>query len=173
MYRGDIGPLFSGSWLVRVYLERAQLSTLEGGGLYPSIRQIKMPSIAGDFLHLKLVRYRARYPAAPKRRGYNLDRTQICPIEFERIKDQFCPDESYYHTILLNDKKLRIVNQCLTYIDWNSGGAHPKTLGYEDFPKLLSSDSLFARKFPLDERLLQDFDAAAAAAARRKTHSTA
>jgi len=102
-----------------------------------------------------------------------LESTETARKLRRHYQDRFCPDESYYHTILLNNKTLRIVNQCLTYIDWNSGGAHPKTLGYEDFPKLLSSDSLFARKFPLDERLLQDLDAAAAAAPRQKTHSTA
>jgi hypothetical protein len=78
----------------------------------------------------------------------------------KHYEDRFCPDESYYQTILSNDKNLQIVNRCLTYTDWSSGGSHPETLGYEDIPKLLSSGALFARKFPPDERLLQTLDAA-------------
>ncbi len=98
-----------------------------------------------------------------------LENTETARRLRKHYHDRFCPDESYYHTILLNHKKLRIENRCLTYTDWSLGGAHPKTLGYEDFPALLSSESLFARKFPLDGSLLQDLDAAVTAAASRKT----
>lgn len=89
-----------------------------------------------------------------------LENTPIASRLRRHYERRFCPDESYYQTVLLNDTKLCIVNRCLTYTDWSLGGSHPKTLGYEDIPKLLSSQALFARKFPLDEGLLHALDAA-------------
>jgi hypothetical protein len=77
-------------------------------------------------------------------------------------RNRFCPDESYYQTILVNNNSLKVVNKCFTYADWSFGGSHPKTLCYDDIPKLLSSPALFARKFPADEGLLRALDAAIA-----------
>lgn len=70
-------------------------------------------------------------------------------------------DEFIFQTVLMNSHfRDRIVNNNYRYIDWTTGGAHPKVLVTEDFPKLKSSDKLFARKFDVtkDARILDLID---------------
>jgi hypothetical protein len=59
-------------------------------------------------------------------------------------------DESYLHCILGNSPDLKLFRDSLRYIDWSANEAHPKTLGIEDFPKLIASHAHFARKFDMD-----------------------
>jgi hypothetical protein len=70
------------------------------------------------------------------------------------------PDESYFQCILGNARGLKLNNNDYRYTDWSRGGAHPKTLGIEDLPKLLSSTDHFARKFDIDQdaRILDELD---------------
>lgn len=63
---------------------------------------------------------------------------------YERVQ---VVDESYFHTILANTPNLRLNDHNWRYIDWGSGGAHPRTLGEEDMTRALQSDCHFARKF--------------------------
>ena len=61
------------------------------------------------------------------------------------------PDESYYQTILCNQKDLKISGNPWRYIFWSDDGVGPKTLGLEDMPNLLASNAHFARKFDIEE----------------------
>jgi len=58
-----------------------------------------------------------------------------------------CPEETYFQTLVCNDKALRIRNDNLRYIDFSGDGSHPKHLGVEDITAALSSGAHFARKF--------------------------
>jgi Core-2/I-Branching enzyme len=71
-----------------------------------------------------------------------------------------CPEESYFQCILANALHLKLHNDTRRYIDWSAGGSHPKTLGIEDLPRLLSSAAHFARKFDIDRdaRILDELD---------------
>lgn len=60
-------------------------------------------------------------------------------------------DEFVFQTILMNSEYAdRLVNNDYRYIDWSSGGTHPKTLNIQDFTALKNTDDLFARKFGQD-----------------------
>jgi hypothetical protein len=64
------------------------------------------------------------------------------------FKLTWAPDEIIFQTILYNsDFRSTMINNNLRYIDWSAGKASPKTLDSEDYPLLLASDALFARKF--------------------------
>jgi core-2/I-Branching enzyme len=78
------------------------------------------------------------------------------------------PDEIYVQTVLLNSPlRETIVADDIHYIDWSRGGSHPKTLGTEDYAKIVASGKLFARKFdPVhDAQILDLLDGAKAAKA--------
>jgi len=59
----------------------------------------------------------------------------------------FCPDESYWQTILSNRRDLRICPSNRRYAAWSPGDIHPKELSEEDLQKILDSKCYFARKF--------------------------
>ena len=62
-------------------------------------------------------------------------------------------DECYYQTILVNTPGLKISKVTRRFCDWTEspggpqGGAHPKVLGLDDLPAIVSSKAYFARKF--------------------------
>ena len=56
-------------------------------------------------------------------------------------------DESFFQTILVNNRDLKIRNDHLRYIDW--GDYHPKSLGASDFEAVVNSGKHFGRKFDL------------------------
>jgi hypothetical protein len=64
--------------------------------------------------------------------------------------DTVSPDEAYYHTIFCNATHLKVSDNNLRYVDWSVTARHPKTLTFEDFPKLQKSQAHFARKFDLE-----------------------
>ena len=68
------------------------------------------------------------------------------------------PEESIYHTMLGNTPGFRLAPKNLRYTDWKGGYAHPRTLGREDFQRLLASNDHFARKFAYDQELLHELD---------------
>jgi hypothetical protein len=71
------------------------------------------------------------------------------------------PDEIYVPTVLMNSPlRETIVPDDVHYIDWSAGGARPKTLGTEDFDRIVASGKLFARKFDprYDARILDLLD---------------
>jgi hypothetical protein len=84
---------------------------------------------------------------------------------FAFFKNVLCPDEIFFHTIVLNSP---FAEQCrfyerdiinskalmrnenkayLHYIDWNPERENPAILDMTDFDKLMTSEALFARKF--------------------------
>ena len=79
-------------------------------------------------------------------------------LEYHRTKPRLAkyyrwtmfPDESYFHTIVVNTKQLKINRNNWRYIDWSQGTSHPKILKMEDLPKLMASPAHFARKFNMD-----------------------
>jgi hypothetical protein len=76
---------------------------------------------------------------------------------FEHV---WTPDELFLQTIVLNSPlRDTIVNDNLRYIDWTRTPA-PAVLRASDFPKLIESGKLFARKFDasVDEKILDLLD---------------
>jgi hypothetical protein len=72
------------------------------------------------------------------------------------------PDEIFMHTVLLNSPlRDTVVGDEVHYIDWSHGGSHPKTLGTEDYDRIVGSGKLFARKFDVryDMKILDLLDA--------------
>jgi hypothetical protein len=70
------------------------------------------------------------------------------------------PDELFFQTIVLNSPfAADVVDDNLRYIDWTREPA-PAVLGAEDFPALVGSGKLFARKFDatVDSRILDLLD---------------
>ncbi len=113
--------------------------------------------------------YSVRRPAAQAL----LRETHFSRALRRHYQHRFVPEESYYHTIVCNEPDLRVENFSLTYTDWsNEKSAHPKTLGYEDFPRMLNSDRLFARKFAGDLAMLSALDGEVSFHARRATVSS-
>ena len=82
------------------------------------------------------------------------------------------PEESFYHTLLGNTPGFRLVDDCLRYTDWLGCYAHPRTLSYEDVPRLIASPKHFARKFAFDPELFAVIDAAVATKPGGQLHFT-
>jgi hypothetical protein len=78
-------------------------------------------------------------------------------LYYEKLK---YTDESYFQTILANAPDLRLKNDRRRYIDWSTGGPHPKILLMEDLSNLLVSSAHFARKFDIDidSNILDELD---------------
>ena len=78
----------------------------------------------------------------------------------DHYADRVVPEESFFHTVLCNAPGLKLCNDNKRYEDWTAGELHPKTLGLEDLPKLISSGQHFARKFSdlHDPRVLDELD---------------
>jgi len=73
------------------------------------------------------------------------------PNYYRSFKKTFCPDEMFFHTLvrylsLPTYHSLSEVNDCLRYLDWESGPEYPKILGLSDIPSIKKSNCLFARK---------------------------
>lgn len=76
---------------------------------------------------------------------------------FEHV---FVPDELFFQTIVMNSAlREGVVDDDLRYTDWERMPA-PAILGASDFPKLIESGALFARKFDpaVDARILDLLD---------------
>jgi len=65
----------------------------------------------------------------------------------EHYRQVLVPEESYLHTVLANDPELKLSQNCLRYVDWNTRQSNPKVLTQTDLPRLKSSAAHFARKF--------------------------
>jgi hypothetical protein len=58
------------------------------------------------------------------------------------------PDEIFFQTILMNSElRDTVVNDHLRYVDWTTDPGHPAVLTTSEFPTLIESRKLFARKF--------------------------
>ncbi|MCC5616974.1 hypothetical protein LC605_18200 [Nostoc sp. CHAB 5836] len=80
-----------------------------------------------------------------------------CRLTYSNLK---YTDESYFQTILAHAPNLKLKNDRRRYIDWSTGGPHPKVLLMEDLPNLLASSAHFARKFDIDRdsNILNELD---------------
>jgi hypothetical protein len=65
----------------------------------------------------------------------------------DHLEYRHCPDETYFHTILCNEPRLRVSGNTYRFTDWSLGGPHPKMLDLNDLSAILSSGAHFARKF--------------------------
>lgn len=76
---------------------------------------------------------------------------------YEFYKNCVVPDESFFHTLVLNSPFAQDRKDYLHYIDWSNSGNSPKTLTIKDFDKIVSSPFLMARKldFKVDKNLFQ------------------
>ena len=72
------------------------------------------------------------------------------------------PDESYYHTLLLNQPGLAVENDNRRYTIWKEGAAHPSQIDFADIPDMVASNAQFARKFPFNPELYAAVDAGVA-----------
>ena len=68
------------------------------------------------------------------------------------------PDEGMFQTLLCNAHNLRISTDNKRFTDWRGCVNHPRTLGEQDFPELISSTDHFARKFDFDPDALKQLD---------------
>ena len=69
------------------------------------------------------------------------------------------PDECYFHTVLANDRHLTISKQSRRFSNWRGGpGFHPKELGLDDLPNIISENAYFARKFAPQSPVLDEID---------------
>jgi len=98
---------------------------------------------------------------------YVLEYTRKHPSFYRRLKYTFAPEETYFHSIILNScLKENVINHSLRYVDWRyRNGNYPANLDESDFEILCSTDVFFARKFHstisagliklIDERILK------------------
>jgi hypothetical protein len=77
---------------------------------------------------------------------YIHDFVQRNPAFVKYYENTLIPDESFFQTILLNEPKLKILNDNKRYISWTPQ-CSPALLGVEDFNCLMASNKHFARKF--------------------------
>jgi len=70
------------------------------------------------------------------------------PAILKYYRQTFMPSESYFQTILWNNKTLKICDDNRRFILWDDSRlAHPKTLTTEDLDAMTRSDKHFGRKF--------------------------
>jgi Core-2/I-Branching enzyme len=67
----------------------------------------------------------------------------------QRFKWTRVGDEIFYQTIIRKIENLKVIDNCLRYVDRRNGAAHPKILREEDYEKIINSNNLFARKFDI------------------------
>lgn len=69
------------------------------------------------------------------------------PAILKFYRNTFCPDESLFHTIIMNSCYVGTIRKNLVYTDWANCKNHPKTLDVSDFQNLINTPKLVARKF--------------------------
>ncbi len=79
---------------------------------------------------------------------------------FDFYKNCVVPDESFFHTLVLNSPYSNNRKEYLHYIDWSEKKNSPKTLTMKDFDKIKQSNYLIARKFDtdVDEEIINKFN---------------
>jgi len=80
---------------------------------------------------------------------YVLEYTHKYPAFYRWLKYTFVPEETYFHSVVLNSPfKINVVNRSLRYVDWRfRNGNCPANLDESDYEALRTSDAFFARKF--------------------------
>lgn len=74
------------------------------------------------------------------------------------MKNSFCPDESFFQTLVMNSPFTSKRMDFLHYIEWSEKNNSPNVLLFSDLEKLLSSDKLVARKFDesIDSKIISE-----------------
>jgi hypothetical protein len=86
-----------------------------------------------------------------------LDTLHRQPELVERYRGTLCPDESIFHTVLVNTPGLTTRNASLHYADWQPGRTGPRYLHFDDLGAIRASGRWFARKIDAsDDRGLRD-----------------
>jgi hypothetical protein len=69
------------------------------------------------------------------------------------------PDECYYHTVIANAPNLKLSTGTSRFCNWTGGKeGHPRDLGLDDLPAIISSNAHFARKFTPGSPVLDEID---------------
>ena len=78
------------------------------------------------------------------------------------FKRSYIPDESYFHTIVMNSSfSKNVINDYLREVEWEGGdGTHPVIWTLNDFDRLAKSNNFWARKFEdsVDSKILDEID---------------
>ncbi|WP_300602287.1 beta-1,6-N-acetylglucosaminyltransferase [Niabella sp.] len=78
---------------------------------------------------------------------YVIDYTDQNSAFLRRFNHTWCSEEIYFQTLILNSPFAHtVVNDDLRYIDWSGKRGYPAFLDETDFPQLIASGKLFARK---------------------------
>jgi Core-2/I-Branching enzyme len=89
-----------------------------------------------------------------------LERTDLWEKLYLHYGTRIIPEESFFHTLFANTPGVNLCTDNKRYTDWRGCYAHPRTLGREDFPRLLESKHHFARKFRFDREMFASLDRA-------------
>jgi len=65
----------------------------------------------------------------------------------DHLSRRFCPEESFFQTVLGNQPDIRICKDNKRYSLWREHAVHPEVLEIADLPSILESRCHFARKF--------------------------
>ena len=76
----------------------------------------------------------------------------------QHLKYRTQVDETYWHTVLMNEVGLTICRDNKRFAEWNGGGAHPMILGEAQLDEMMASGAFFARKFQLGSAVLDMLD---------------
>ena len=73
-------------------------------------------------------------------------------VHYRRLEtfSTIVPEESYYQTILGNEKRLKVSQNFWRYVVWSDEGVGPKILTLDDLPNMIASSAHFARKFDME-----------------------
>jgi hypothetical protein len=92
--------------------------------------------------------------------GILLSETSARRKTLDHLSERFCPEESFYHTLLCNRTDVRICKDNKRYTDWSGQRFHPRVLEMSDLDSILESRCHFARKFSAERpsRILDELD---------------
>lgn len=93
---------------------------------------------------------------------YVLSYTRNHPAFYRRLRYTFSPEETYFHTLILNSAfASKVDNNNFRYVLWKyENGSFPANLNEKQFFELATTDDFFARKFEysLSQRLLKQIE---------------
>ena len=82
---------------------------------------------------------------------YILESVKNNPYLLRYYQRSLIPEESFFHSIVLNNHAMKIANRKLHYVMWrSSASAHPNVLISEDLDRIVTSKQFFARKFDMN-----------------------
>lgn len=73
------------------------------------------------------------------------------PEYYSFFKNCNCPDESFFHTLLMYSPYSSFRKDYLHFVEWEPRKNNPQILTSNDFIKIIESDKLMARKFDIEK----------------------